>query len=105
MSEGESLHRVDHTDCYFQVDWTEAWLLGLLGFHITTTVAIVLLRNHQLAQACILSVLGRFAPVYLTAGASLTHGGQHCNISIHQLYLHAHTINLMPPPSLSGGFD
>ena len=73
---GGSLHGVDHTDCYFQVDWTEPWLLGLLGFHTTTTVAIVLLRNHQLAQACILSVLGRCPPVYLTAGVTLTHSSR-----------------------------
>ena len=74
--EGGSLHSVDNADCYFQVDWTEPWLLGLLGFHTTTTVAIVLLRNHQLAQACILSVLGRCAPVYLTAGVTLTHSSR-----------------------------
>jgi len=41
------------------VDWTEPWLLGLLGFHITTAVAVVLLRNHHYAQACILALLGR----------------------------------------------
>ena len=64
------------------MDWKEPWLLGLLGFHITTTVAIVLLRNHQVAQACILSVLGRCAPVYLTAGATLTHRWRHLNISM-----------------------
>ena len=41
-----------------QVDWTETWLLCLIGFHALTLVCIVLLRNHIYAQACILSILG-----------------------------------------------
>ena len=50
---------VSYLMCSLQVDWTEPWLLGLLGFHITTAVAVVLLRKHHYAQACILAVLGR----------------------------------------------
>lgn len=43
---------------FSQVDWTEPWLLCLLGFHLSTFVGIVLLREHMYAQAAILAVLG-----------------------------------------------
>ncbi len=43
-----------------QVDWTEPWLLCLLGFHLTTFLGIVLLRKHMYGQAAILAVLGVF---------------------------------------------
>ncbi len=44
---------------FSQVDWSEPWLLCLLGFHIGTFVGILLVRKYMYVQAAILGVLGK----------------------------------------------
>ncbi|XP_064393388.1 transmembrane protein 18-like [Halichondria panicea] len=45
-------------ELWYGVDWTEPWLLCLLGFHVCTFLAIILLRRHIYGQASILAILG-----------------------------------------------
>ncbi|KAL5466849.1 hypothetical protein EMCRGX_G031000 [Ephydatia muelleri] len=41
-----------------KVDWTEPWLLALMGFHTAVFVLIILSRRHQFVQATLLALLG-----------------------------------------------
>ena len=42
---------------HFQIDWSEGWLLGLIGFHICLTLFTVMTRHHHTLQGLIFFAL------------------------------------------------
>lgn len=41
-----------------EVNWTEPWLLALMGFHTAVFTLILVSRRHQFVQAVLLALLG-----------------------------------------------
>ena len=50
---------------YYQVDWTEPWIIALMSFHLLTFFTIILSWKNFNIQAIILVFLGKLTAVSL----------------------------------------